>query len=256
MEPAQYLAAIDLADDLPVDNTLMPNPVRGENDVRSTIEMFRVFDAPEAGVLLAQSRPGSDDNIESIKLSTTDSAEVWIEAVDAAGNRSGDRVRAATEWVVTPNGRTNSFSSNPTTLWAGSSFTAPLGLDRTNVFSSGSELGSGDGVYMDPRVGLWQKAGQDPEGDGNPDASYGYALTFDSARGVGVLFGGWGAVFSDTWEYDGGSWREVIATDPEGDGDPVGRWFHALTYDSARGVTILFGGEENWPHSELSDTWE
>ena len=39
------------------------------------------------------------------------------------------------------------------------------------------------------------------------------------------MFGGYDGTsyLSDTWEYDGNSWREITPTDPEGDGDPSNR---------------------------------
>ena len=64
--------------------------------------------------------------------------------------------------------------------------------------------------------------GQD--GAQGPPGPHGVNST-DTARGVTVLFGGYDGVsyLSDTWEYDGYSWREVIPLDPEGDGNPSDR---------------------------------
>ena len=104
--------------------------------------------------------------------------------------------------------------------------------------------------------GSWREViATDPEGDGDPVGRWFHALTYDSARGVTILFGGLnaGVWFSNTWEYDGVSWREVTPIDPEGDSSPVGRFAHAMAYDTARGVTILFGGFDGSSH--LSDTW-
>ena len=88
----------------------------------------------------------------------------------------------------------------------------------------------------------------DPEGDGNPAARAVHSLTYDAVfRGVVVLFGGHESHvnrLSDTWEYDGISWKEITPTDPEGDGNPSARRGHSLTYDAARGVVVLFGGRK------------
>lgn len=78
------------------------------------------------------------------------------------------------------------------------------------------------------------------------------ALAYDSARGVTVLFGGYSGGsegHSDTWEWDGvaGIW-ELRA-----ESGPSPRAAHSLAYDSARGVTILFGGWDGWLDGE---TWE
>jgi len=100
----------------------------------------------------------------------------------------------------------------------------------------------------------------DPEDDGNPERRYQHSLTYDSVRGVVVLYGGRGEDwdrFSDTWEYDGTSWKLVTPTDPEDDGNPEGRMYHSLAYDSTRGVVVLFGGwEGTGGNTYASDTWE
>jgi hypothetical protein len=79
------------------------------------------------------------------------------------------------------------------------------------------------------------------------------ALVYDSAREVTVLFGGFvcGAAapdnfVEDTWEWDGGTWTQVATSGPSPRVAP-------MVYDSARGVSVLFGGVGS---SELSDTWE
>jgi hypothetical protein len=70
------------------------------------------------------------------------------------------------------------------------------------------------------------------------------AMVYDSARGVMVLFGGiddWSTsfdLFGDTWTWDGSSWTEMQPGE-----SPQARWQHAMSYDSRRGVTVLFGGD-------------
>ena len=63
-------------------------------------------------------------------------------------------------------------------------------------------------------------------------------MTYDSARGVSVVFGGLIPSFltGDTWEWDGTTWTQVATTGPSG------RFDTALVYDSARGASVLFGG--------------
>jgi hypothetical protein len=74
-------------------------------------------------------------------------------------------------------------------------------------------------------------------------------MTYDSARGRVVLFGGLGAtqgLLADTWEYDGTTWIEVSpATGPSGRRD------HVLAYDPVRARVLLFGGAVF-----AADTWE
>ncbi len=86
-----------------------------------------------------------------------------------------------------------------------------------------------------------------------------HAMSYDSSRGVTVLFGGYvfvgqgNVIYSDeTWEWDGMFW--VLRNVP----GPPGRYHHALAFDAARGVTVLFGGDDHYSSSIplLADTWE
>jgi len=88
----------------------------------------------------------------------------------------------------------------------------------------------------------------------SPSARVFHAMAFDSTRGVTVLFGGAtgdGTVPNDeTWEWDGVNWsQKVPATSPSP------RYFHAMAFDKARGVTVLFGGF-NSTDLAPSETWE
>ena len=75
------------------------------------------------------------------------------------------------------------------------------------------------------------------------------AMTYDSTRGVVVMFGGNG--ISETWEWNGVSW--VLASM----GGPSPRKKPALVYDPVRKVTVLFGGETGrYPTTQLdNETW-
>jgi hypothetical protein len=80
-------------------------------------------------------------------------------------------------------------------------------------------------------------------------------MAYDAARAVSVLFGGYyydgsGHPLNDTWEWDGVDWvQRTPAT------KPTPRDFHGMAYDSARGVTVLFGGLVNSSYF-ANDTWE
>lgn len=78
------------------------------------------------------------------------------------------------------------------------------------------------------------------------------AMTYDSGRGVCVLFGGrtveqFAKLLSDVWEWNGESWTQVNA-----DG-PSARVDHALTYDPVSGLTYLFGGADS--NGLCKDLW-
>jgi PKD repeat protein len=79
-------------------------------------------------------------------------------------------------------------------------------------------------------------------------------LAFDSARGRVVLFGGAHVkgtmVYSDTWEWDGTNWTQAMPTTV-----PTGRWDHGITYDAARGVTVMFGGVGPNGTKAVNETW-
>lgn len=83
-------------------------------------------------------------------------------------------------------------------------------------------------------------------------------MCYDERRGVIVLFGGTVApsfasprYLNDTWEFDGNTWRQVVP----GGSLPAPR-FCELTYDSARGVVVLFGGSGDTAPYSYRDTWE
>lgn len=82
-------------------------------------------------------------------------------------------------------------------------------------------------------------------------ARRGHGIVADTKRNVLVLFGGRTSVGfqSDTWEWDGLTWREVQPTR-----SPAARQGHMMAFDTARGVTVLFGGES--ATGRRNDTWE
>jgi hypothetical protein len=88
-----------------------------------------------------------------------------------------------------------------------------------------------------------------------PPARFAHAMSYDAARKRTVLFGGTpdgslAGALGDTWEWDGATWTLEA---PHG-GSPPARAWSAMVYDSARHVSVLFGGlgEEGI----LDDTWE
>jgi len=83
----------------------------------------------------------------------------------------------------------------------------------------------------------------------------GMQAVYDSDRKVIVLFGGTNdaeLTLSDTWEFDGKTWKRVNIPD-----SPPARFWHGMAYDSQRKVVVLFGGETSTSGgSLLDDTWE
>ncbi|MEO0812739.1 MAG: hypothetical protein AAFY60_07740 [Myxococcota bacterium] len=79
-----------------------------------------------------------------------------------------------------------------------------------------------------------------------------------------ILFGGCGrslvglgcdptSVFGDTWSYDGIDWTELTPVNA-----PPARFSHAMEFDRARGVVVLYGGNRivDGERETLGDTWE
>jgi hypothetical protein len=126
--------------------------------------------------------------------------------------------------------------------------------DRVTMTIFGGELddGSYDGrtwEWTDNLVGWGVRSTLGPAGRAN------HAMAFDAARSRTVLFGGFIEIprttFGDLWEWDGTQWMQVTGSAVA----PRARRFHALTYDSARGRVVLYGGVAS-NDSTLSDAWE
>ncbi len=102
-----------------------------------------------------------------------------------------------------------------------------------------------------------------PSREENNGGRFWFDMVYDTARGVIVLFGGQrqarpaGSLqleviqtLNDTWEFDGEVWYEVSPRQV-----PPARYGHAMAYDEARGVVVLFGGIAA-DGTYLNDTWE
>lgn len=88
-----------------------------------------------------------------------------------------------------------------------------------------------------------------------PVACAGSAMAFDRARNRLVLFDGGGdsrcgPELRRTWEHDGDGWRLVVE-----DEGPTPRNFHAMVFDEARGVVLLYGGLCRQTRRTCTDAW-
>jgi hypothetical protein len=152
-----------------------------------------------------------------------------------------------TSWVQTAD------SGPPGRRWHGLAYDAKRervvlfgGIGGNDVFSDTWEW---DGEY-------WTQVA-----DSGPAPRYLMPMTFDRGRGRVVLFGGVGwdgkqsPTYGDTWEWDGNEWTQ------QQDSGPGARYGHAMAYDAARAVTVLFGGavltmKAVPPATIVGDTWE
>ncbi len=90
--------------------------------------------------------------------------------------------------------------------------------------------------------------------EATPGPRFGHELVFDEARGVVLLFGGFGpdgVPKGDTWTWDGTRWRLASPTGPSP------RKWPAATYDARRRTVVLHGGREGVERTgpSLDDTW-
>jgi hypothetical protein len=123
---------------------------------------------------------------------------------------------------------------------------------RTVLFGG---MGSGSPGQRPPTLGdTWEYDGAawTERPATGPGARNGAGATYDSKRGVVILFGGVGAdgFLGDTWSWDGTTWKKLADTGPE----PRGMGY--LAYDTNRDRVVLFGGRKGWPDGDLNDTWE
>jgi streptogramin lyase len=97
-----------------------------------------------------------------------------------------------------------------------------------------------------------------------PGARSAFGMATDTQRSRVVLFGGQGinGLFNDTWEWTGSTWMPtLLGSPPLSSGSncvsgalPDPRAYDSLTYDSARGRTVLFSGTTG--ACDFNDTWE
>lgn len=88
-----------------------------------------------------------------------------------------------------------------------------------------------------------------PDGAG-PEARQAFAMVYDTARDRVVLYGGMsptGTAFSDTWEFDGRSWKKIDVS------GPGPRLAPGAAYDAMRREVVLFGGQSEGAPS--GETW-
>ena len=108
-------------------------------------------------------------------------------------------------------------------------------------------------TYDGSTASVWNGAWSRPIGT-QPPVRYYTAMAFDAARAEVVMFGGSVLqlpAFShgDTWRWNGTQWQAVTTAVA-----PSPRMWHAMAYDGAQQVVVLFGGRAGSPVF-LADTW-
>jgi hypothetical protein len=127
---------------------------------------------------------------------------------------------------------------------------------RTVLFGgSGVSAPGSPGIVLGD---LWEFDGEKWQevvaGEG-PGPRHSAGFTYDSKRGLMILFGGMGIggkFHSDLWAWNGSRWTKLADESPAG---PVARAMGYIAYDKKRDRVVLFGGRKGWP-DDLNDTWE
>ena len=90
----------------------------------------------------------------------------------------------------------------------------------------------------------------------SPRGRFGQAMVYVPAIGASVMFGGFtietSRPLNDTWYYDisRGVWENKTSVH-----SPPARGYHAMAYDSVRGLVVVFGGGPSFS-KDFNDTWE
>jgi MYXO-CTERM domain-containing protein len=115
-------------------------------------------------------------------------------------------------------------------------------------------------ILLDPAIETvtWEQVCTSPPCSSTvPTTRYHHAMTFDTARNVVVLQGGWnGTTYrNDTWTWNGTAWTQKCTAC-----GPSNRRWHSMTFDSTRNVAITYGGcsQSDCTHNSdvATDTWE
>jgi hypothetical protein len=127
----------------------------------------------------------------------------------------------------------------------------------------GGNVDSNNTVVNDTWLGAWDEQGQKyvwtevlPQPAPSPSPRSCHRMSYDVVRHVAVLYGGWvwpdpDTINDQTWEWDGGSWSQVLP-----DHQPAGFMNHEMVFDSDRAVTIVFAGVAGPDGSCINQTWE
>lgn len=118
------------------------------------------------------------------------------------------------------------------------------------------DSGRGRTVLFDGQTWEWDGTNWLLRATTGPVARAGAALAYDPVRQRTVLFGGnvdpeAFAGTTDTWEWDGTTWRQIQVLGPSA------RGYTSMAYSPASGRVVLFGGTSGLTRQALlADTWE
>jgi len=224
--------------------------VTGEPGAVEPDSLVLVLDDEAAtGLELARARAADDGSFGPLVLGRADRTELFVRAVDGAGNVSPPTRVERGVWtasVATGTGLPSAFATTARLLPVRIQEPSMLvPADRALVTRTDGRVATRDGQSS------WIDRTGTPE---NFRAADFQALARDAARGRVVLFGGWDGTVNraDLWEFEPvrGVWQ---ARHPPG-AAPSGRSGAAMVWDGGRERVLLFGG---WDGTRArADTWE
>ena len=143
-----------------------------------------------------------------------------------------------------------SWDALPTAFSSAMAYDSALG--EIILFGGGGQPTGTSNTTWAYREGQWiELTPASPE----PPARYGAGLAYDAADGYLVLFGGisaGGKALNDTWIFRNNIWSQIDVAGAS----PSPRAFFGMTYDSAGGFILLFGGILQNGLSDSNETWE
>ncbi|HEX9243524.1 MAG TPA: hypothetical protein VF875_13865 [Anaeromyxobacter sp.] len=190
-----------------------------------------------------------------------DSPDVYVAAVDAAGNVSDADGSAANgrqaalvrdvAWTATMAGKVQGRTfPNPHGFEGRQVWTTTLAQLGETPIATPADVGLQDGVRASTRgAPHWLPA----RTYGPLSARADVGVAHDPVRGCRVAFGGTGWDGCDAGFYcgqrescQGKAWQSPTVTDPEGDGNPSLGFDLPLVFAGGRGATVLFDGTDLW----------
>ncbi|HEX6943204.1 MAG TPA: kelch repeat-containing protein [Gemmatimonadaceae bacterium] len=194
---------------------------------------------------LQPTAPPPDRALEGLAFESATGLVVMFGGSGASGLLGDTWLLAGNTWLqqtppTSPSPRTNMHMAQSPTAARVVLFGGATGPGTVDAATWEFDIGTMNWIDMTPALGP------------SPAARQHGGLVHDSQRGRTIVFGGTngsgGAFFGDTWEWDGSTWTNMTPAV-----SPAARAWHAMTYDSVRGRTVLFGGYNG---SQLGDTWE
>lgn len=188
-----------------------------------------------------------------------DRDRVFVVSVDAAGNASPSARVRHIEWVATMGQKSVSdLLTNPHVFQARAVAVEQRGYGLGVVDDPSAEVGNvelqdeGDGAVTSIASAATQVQVIGAERLPVPVPVVPLQVVRDAATGrnfaVTGAFAGSARTFAES------KWRQEVAADPEGDGDP-GMDAAALAYDGGRGVPVLVGASASGPAGDLVWEW-